>query len=126
MRSGSCTPAIVDSAAGVIEASIAAVRESRTRAPCTRISVRASAPSITSSESPISRRWLPSSALQCRGSTRAGRPALDIPAAIRIVLERAGVDDFADSGICTADSDDYFSYRRDGETGRQATIAVLP
>ncbi|MDQ1467605.1 MAG: Multi-copper polyphenol oxidoreductase laccase, partial [Actinomycetota bacterium] len=31
-----------------------------------------------------------------------------------------------DGNVCTADSPDHFSYRRDGVTGRQATIAVLP
>ncbi len=30
------------------------------------------------------------------------------------------------AGVCTAGSDEYFSYRRADETGRQATIAVLP
>jgi YfiH family protein len=60
------------------------------------------------------------------GRTRDGRPALDIPAAIRVVLDRAGVIELDDCGICTADDDAYFSYRRDGETGRQATVAVLP
>ena len=60
------------------------------------------------------------------GRTRDGRPALDIPAAIGVVLDRSGVVEFDDCGICTADDDGYFSYRRDGETGRQATIAVLP
>lgn len=60
------------------------------------------------------------------GRTHDGRPALDIPAAIGVVLDRIGVVEFADCGICTADDDGYFSYRRDGETGRQATIAVLP
>jgi YfiH family protein len=58
--------------------------------------------------------------------TRAGRPALDIPAVIRVVLDRVGVVEFDDCGICTAESDGYFSYRRDGDTGRQATIALLP
>ena len=60
------------------------------------------------------------------GRTITGRPALDIPAAVRIVLERAGVGSFVDSAICTATSDAYFSYRRDGETGRQVTVAMLP
>jgi len=27
--------------------------------------------------------------------------------------------------VCTATSPDYFSHRRDGETGRQALVAVL-
>jgi len=63
---------------------------------------------------------------EVEGRTRDGRPALDIPAAIRVVLEREGVVGLDDSGICTADSDAYFSYRRAHETGRQATIAVIP
>jgi polyphenol oxidase len=59
------------------------------------------------------------------GRTRDGSPALDIPAAIRVVLERSGVAAFEDCGVCTAESDGYFSYRHDGDTGRQATIVVL-
>jgi YfiH family protein len=60
-------------------------------------------------------------------TTAEGRPALDLPAGVRVALRRAGVDaaDVTDSGICTAASDDYFSYRRDGVTGRQVTVAVL-
>jgi YfiH family protein len=58
-----------------------------------------------------------------RSTTREGRPALDVPEAVRIVLARVGVD-LSDCGICTSDNDGYFSYRRDGQTGRQATVAV--
>jgi hypothetical protein len=60
------------------------------------------------------------------GRTHEGRPALDVPAAVRIALERCGVEAVDDSGVCTAGSADHFSYRRDGVTGRQATIALLP
>ena len=60
------------------------------------------------------------------GRTREGRPAFDVPAAVRIALGRCGVEALDDSGVCTAESADHFSYRRDGVTGRQATIAVLP
>ena len=60
------------------------------------------------------------------GRTDAGGPALDIPAAIRIVLAREGVTSFADCEICTAESPAYFSYRRSVDSGRQVTIAVLP
>jgi YfiH family protein len=60
------------------------------------------------------------------GRTRAGRPAFDVPAAVRRALEQSGVERLVDSGVCTAESADHFSYRRDGVTGRQATIAVLP
>jgi purine-nucleoside/S-methyl-5'-thioadenosine phosphorylase / adenosine deaminase len=59
------------------------------------------------------------------GRTRDGRPALDIPAAIRVVLDGEGVVAFDDCNVCTADSADHFSYRRRADSGRQATIAVL-
>jgi polyphenol oxidase len=51
--------------------------------------------------------------------------ALDLPAAVRVALQRAGVDDLHDVDVCTAASPDHFSYRRDGHTGRQAVVAVL-
>jgi purine-nucleoside/S-methyl-5'-thioadenosine phosphorylase / adenosine deaminase len=58
-------------------------------------------------------------------STEWGTPAFDLPAGVRVALERGGVDDIGDVGHCTFASPEYFSYRRDGVTGRQATIAVL-
>jgi YfiH family protein len=58
-------------------------------------------------------------------TTATGSPALDIPAAVRASLHAVGVDDFEDAGICTFESPDHFSYRRDGVTGRQAVVAVL-
>jgi YfiH family protein len=58
-------------------------------------------------------------------TTTWGSPALDIPAAVRASLHAVGVDDFEDAGVCTFESPDYFSYRRDGVTGRQAVVAVL-
>ena len=60
------------------------------------------------------------------GRTAEGRPALDIPAAVERALAACGVVEFYDSGVCTSASDEYFSYRRDGVTGRQVTLAVLP
>jgi purine-nucleoside/S-methyl-5'-thioadenosine phosphorylase / adenosine deaminase len=60
------------------------------------------------------------------GTTRDGRTALDIPAAVRVALVRAGVDRFDDCGLCTSHTPGYFSHRRDGATGRQVTVAVLP
>lgn len=59
--------------------------------------------------------------------TDRGTPALDLPVAARIVLERSGVAevDIESVGECTAASARYFSHRRDGATGRQAMIAVL-
>jgi YfiH family protein len=63
---------------------------------------------------------------EVEGRTADGRPALDIPAAVRAALRACGVDEFVDGGVCTAASAAHFSYRRDGVTGRQATIVVLP
>jgi len=60
------------------------------------------------------------------GRTREGRPALDVPAAVRAALASCGVEDLDDGGICTAESAQHFSYRRDGVTGRQVTIVMLP
>jgi hypothetical protein len=57
--------------------------------------------------------------------TSAGDLALDIPAAVRVALARAGVVHLDDVDVCTYTSPDHFSYRRDGRTGRQALLAVL-
>ncbi len=54
-----------------------------------------------------------------------GTPALDVPAAVRAALVRAGVDDLEDVDVCTFASADHFSHRRDGRTGRQALVATL-
>jgi YfiH family protein len=59
------------------------------------------------------------------GRTTAGTLALDIPAAVRVALRRAGVEDVDDVGVCTSASADHFSYRRDGPTGRQAMFVVM-
>jgi polyphenol oxidase len=58
------------------------------------------------------------------GRTATGTPALDIPAAVRLSLARAGVDDLDDVDVCTASSPDHYSHRRDGVTGRQAVVVV--
>jgi YfiH family protein len=58
--------------------------------------------------------------------TEWGTQAFDISAAVAIALARAGVDRLVDIDVCTSASSDYFSYRRDGRTGRQATIVMLP
>lgn len=58
-------------------------------------------------------------------TTADGHRALDLPAGVRVALDRAGVADLHDVGVCTAASPDHFSYRRDGRTGRQAVVAVL-
>lgn len=56
--------------------------------------------------------------------TAQGTPALDLPAALRVLLESQSIA-FIDESRCTLENDDLFSYRRDGVTGRQAGIISL-
>jgi YfiH family protein len=56
------------------------------------------------------------------GETAGGRPALDVPRAIRLALTGAGVTDLTDVDVCTACSPDHFSHRRDGRTGLQTML----
>jgi YfiH family protein len=60
------------------------------------------------------------------GRTAAGRPALDVRAAVTAALRQAGVVEVRDDAACTAcDADRYFSHRARGELGRFATTAWL-
>lgn len=59
---------------------------------------------------------------QVRATTSAGTPALDLPAAVRAALARAGVQHVTDVGICTACSPDHFSWRAGKEQQRQAVV----
>lgn len=52
----------------------------------------------------------------------AGRPALDVPAAVHAALEQAGVGLVEVVDDCTGCSERYWSWRRRAETGRQATV----
>lgn len=60
---------------------------------------------------------------------RPGHPGkwlADLPALAALRLRRAGVDMVHRSGLCTvADPARFFSYRRDGQTGRMAMLAWL-
>ena len=110
---------------GVIEAAVAAVREIGTGAvraylgPCIHVDrYEFGAEDLER----LVARFGP----EVEGQTLTGRPALNIPVAVRRALEECGVNDFHDSGVCTSESEAHFSYRRDGLTGRQVTIAVLP
>lgn len=54
--------------------------------------------------------------------TRFGAPALDLRAGLAATLQGRGILDIQRSAVCTADSSEHFSYRRDGQTGRFAGI----
>lgn len=56
--------------------------------------------------------------------TSSGTLALDLPAALRAVLQDLGIT-IIDEFTCTFESSEHFSYRRDGVTGRQAGIISL-
>lgn len=57
-----------------------------------------------------------------RATTAGGGPALDLPAAVHAALEGAGVQEIDDLGVCTACSEDHFSWRARQERQRQAVV----
>ncbi|ROR34706.1 peptidoglycan editing factor PgeF [Inmirania thermothiophila] len=68
----------------------------------------------------------PGAAEAMRPSPRAGRWRLDLAAAARRRLRRAGVEAVAVCGRCTfREAAAFYSYRRDGVTGRMATLAWI-
>jgi len=62
---------------------------------------------------------------ESRTSTRGGTPGLDLRAGLRAQLLAAGVTAVDVSDVCTAEDASYFSYRRDGVTGRFAGVAII-
>ena len=58
------------------------------------------------------------------GHTVTGAPAFDLRGAIRAQFRRVDVEHVEVIDICTVESTDHFSYRRDGLTGRQAVVVV--
>ncbi|AJE86182.1 Multi-copper polyphenol oxidoreductase, laccase [Streptomyces albus] len=60
-----------------------------------------------------------------RAETSWGTPAVDVTAGVHAQLERLGVRDRQRSAVCTLESDDHFSYRKEGTTGRLAGYVWL-
>ncbi|MFW6689877.1 polyphenol oxidase family protein [Streptomyces sp. MAR4 CNX-425] len=60
-----------------------------------------------------------------RATTSWGTPALDIRAGVVAQLEALGVGMITVSEVCTLESGDHFSYRREGATGRHAGYVWL-
>ncbi len=58
-------------------------------------------------------------------TTSWGTPAVDVSAAVHDQLARLGVHHREQSGVCTLESADHFSYRRDRTTGRLAGYVWL-
>ncbi|MET9760214.1 peptidoglycan editing factor PgeF [Streptomyces sp. NPDC006372] len=57
--------------------------------------------------------------------TSWGTPAVDVSAGVHAQLERLGVRDREQSPVCTLESGDHFSYRRERTTGRLAGYVWL-
>ncbi|MFD9794976.1 peptidoglycan editing factor PgeF [Streptomyces sp. NPDC059070] len=60
-----------------------------------------------------------------RAETGWGTPAVDVTAGVHAQLAALGVTDRQASGVCTLESADHFSYRRDRTTGRLAGYVWL-
>jgi YfiH family protein len=61
---------------------------------------------------------------KAKSQTRASTPALDLPSALVAALLKDGVE-ITSSEICTLEDENYFSYRRNKITGRQAGVIKL-
>jgi YfiH family protein len=61
-----------------------------------------------------------------RGVTSGGRPALDVPAAVRVALARAGARLVHDADVCTSCSTEHYSHRARAERERQAVVVWRP
>lgn len=62
---------------------------------------------------------------EAHATTRWGTPAVDVAAGVHAQLLRAGVTGAERSGVCTRESADHFSYRRERTTGRLAGYVWL-
>jgi hypothetical protein len=58
-------------------------------------------------------------------TTRQGTPAVDVPGGVWAQLRRAGITEGYRSEICAMESPDHYSYRREGVTGRFAGFVWL-
>jgi hypothetical protein len=111
--------------AGVVEAAVAAMRSlgasevSAALGPCIAPhAYRFSAPDLE----PVAARFGPGVvALDLEGF-----PALDLPAAVRAALGRAGATLVGDAQICTHCSPDHWSWRANGDKSRQASVVWVP
>ena len=57
-------------------------------------------------------------------TTRWGTPALDIPKAVETRLGELGVGSITRQRYCTYEDTMFFSFRREGTTGRQCGVVV--
>ena len=61
-----------------------------------------------------------------RRSPLPGKGSLDLSSLAELQLKKAGVTEVYASGLSTWDTERFYSYRREGQTGRMATLVWLP
>lgn len=59
------------------------------------------------------------------GTTSWGTPSINLAAGVAAGLRRAGVRHIDDVGLCTYEDQRFYSYRREGRTGRFAGLVAL-
>jgi hypothetical protein len=112
-------------AAGVLQATLAEMTANGARATNCRAVI---GPAICGRCYEVPAEMREEVARQVPGSaatTSAGTPSLDLPAGAEQVLRRAGVGEVVQTGICTLTDERFYSYRRDGVTGRFAGVVML-
>ncbi|OEV09556.1 laccase [Streptomyces nanshensis] len=62
---------------------------------------------------------------EAHATTSWGTPSVDVAAGVRAQLEACGVTTLEQSEVCTMESEDHFSYRRENVTGRLASYVWL-
>jgi YfiH family protein len=110
--------------AGVIPAAVGALR-ALTPAPCTAVIGPCIHPAHYEFGAADLDRVVAVAGEPARGRTVDGRPALDLPAAVRTALQACGIDDVRDLGIDTATDPDYFSHRARRDAGRHALVVWI-
>jgi polyphenol oxidase len=58
-------------------------------------------------------------------STATGTPSLDLPAGAEWILRDVGIGEVLQTRLCTVEDRRFYSYRRDGLTGRFAGVAMI-
>lgn len=117
-------------AAGVLEATVAAVRARATpQAPLQAWIGPAIGPDAFQVGSDVYQAFTEADASATaafrRDPSHADKWLADLPALAEARLRAAGVETVVACGVCTVSDPRFFSYRRDGKTGRMATVAWL-
>ncbi len=112
-------------AAGVVPALVTAMRQAGAEPPRMRALV---GPAVCGQCYEVPAQMRDEVAAKVPGSacvTRKGTAGIDLRAGLHAQLSAAGIAEVVDDTRCTAESNDLYSYRRDGATGRFAGLIWL-